>query len=268
MIWLNKLRMCSRSRTPVPSTTLALPFSAHSMFCPCQPCPYCILRVQHDTSFDEVEVVVRERMIELAVDGCSCFQIMFVVFAFEWIKKQNDEQRPFVPQVGVGRICKAPSYVVVDFAHYCTHVTKHLVERFELPPPPPPPPGLPSSSSWRPSTRCVFEGGSVGSSSSVRDSAVKRAGRAVKPLRSVSTDPVLVHPHFQWQAGGKSNKQWRSFEEPYQTQLRNAYNNSQPTYTINWDDEMEHPDTLVDFQDMTQTNMDSDYEKKIRIKDP
>ncbi len=80
--------------------------------------------------------MVRERMIELAVDGCSCFQIMFVVFAFEWIKKQNDEQRPFVPQVGVGRICKAPSYVVVDFAHYCTHVTKHLVERFELPPPP------------------------------------------------------------------------------------------------------------------------------------
>ncbi len=49
--------------------------------------------------------------------------------------------------------------------------------------------------------------------------------------------------------------------------MREAYNDNQSWFVIKLDDDMEHPDTCVDFREMIQTNVATDFDRKIRIKD-
>jgi hypothetical protein len=57
----------------------------HRMKCPCEPCPWCTLRLPHDSSLQDVQVKLRSMMAEWSDIGCSVFQISLAVFSCEWI---------------------------------------------------------------------------------------------------------------------------------------------------------------------------------------
>jgi hypothetical protein len=255
--------MSSRSRSPGLGRQLALLPGSRGMSCPCVPCPWCILDAPHESSIEYAKHKVRERMTAWGETGCSSFQAAVMVLAFEWILKHH-EQRPY------GRVLALPEIAAISgrAVRPCTEQFRHFALTMIIwaDAPPPPPPGL--------------EGG--GSSSSSGPSAVPRTSAAWldAPLRSsVWRDPGYsgnsdddwkeqfapeVHPHFQWQAG-TSKKAWRSFEEPAQTRLREAYNNDQRSFMIKWEDD-EVPDTFVNFVNMDQENQETYYRRKIRIK--
>jgi hypothetical protein len=255
--------MNSRSRSPVLGRKLALLPGSRAMSCPCVPCPWCILELSHESSIEDAKVLVRDRMTRWSETGCSAFQAAVTVFVFEWILK-HEEQRPYGRVLALDEIAAISGRAVRPCTEQFRHFAANMVTWADAPPPPPP--GLPgggSSSSSGPSAV-------TGASSAWLDSTARASvwGGHVRPGNSDDERQGQfvpeVHPHFQWQAG-TSKKVWRSFEEPWQTQLREAYESDQSTFMIKWEDE-ELPDTFINFVNMDQENQETYYRRKIRIK--
>jgi hypothetical protein len=263
VFWLAKQRMSSRSRSPVLGRQLALFPGSRTMRCPCVPCPWCILELSHDSSIEDAKVIVRDRMTAWGETGCSAFQAAVTVFVFEWILKHH-EQRPY------GRVLALDEIALISgrAVRPCTEQFRHFALTMAIwaDAPPPPPPGLPAGGSSSSSGPSAVTGASAAWLGATPPGSAWR-----EPGRSGNSDDEWqgqfgpeVHPHFQWQAG-TSKKVWRSFEEPWQTQLREAYNSDQNTLMIKWEDD-EVPDTFINFVNMDQENQETYYRRKIRIK--
>jgi hypothetical protein len=233
------------------------------MSCPCVPCPWCILELSHDCSIEDAKVKVRDRMSAWGETGCSAFQAAVTVFVFEWILKHH-EQRPY------GRVLALDEIALISgrAVRPCTEQFRHFALTMAIwaDAPPPPPPGLPPGGSSSSSGPSAVTGASAEWLGPTPPGSVWR-----EPGRSGNLDDEWqrefepeVHPPFQWQAR-TSKKAWRSFEEPYQTQLREAYNSDQNTFMIKWEDD-EVPDTFINFLNMDQENQETYYRRKIRIK--
>jgi hypothetical protein len=254
--------MSSRSRSPNPGRQLALLPGSRAMACPCSPCPWCTLKLEHDSHIEIVKEHIRNQMTEWAQTGCSAFQVALTVFAYEWILKHLD-QRPYGPVQETNGIAAIPGCMVKPFASHLQYLADTMVTWSNAPPPPPP--GLQAGGSSSSSAAPVTTGNAA-----AWLGATPRGSAGRVPASSVHWDDETpatvpeVHPHFQWQAGS-SKKVWRSYDEPWQTQLRVAYNNDQAWFRISWEDE-DSPDTYIDFVSMHQQNEETLFKRKIRIK--
>lgn len=233
------------------------------MSCPCTPCPWCTLGLDHWRTIADAKNKVREQMMEWADNGCSVFQVALTVFAYEWILKHH-EQRPYGRVLTIPEIAAIPGQSVKPFADYVRHFAASTVMWTEAPPPPPP--GLQTGgSSSSSAAAAVTSAAETWLASTPRGSVGRHLSRSVNWHDTTLAVPE-VYPHFQWQAG-TANKVWRSFEEPWQTNLREAYNSDQGSFMIKWEDD-EIPDTFINFLNMTQQNEQTQYQRRIRIKPP
>jgi hypothetical protein len=254
--------MRPRSRSPVSGRQLALLPGSRAMTCPCDPCPWCTLRLPHDSHIDDVKRNLRNQMLQWADNGCSVFQVALAVVSYEWILKHH-EQRPYGQVQETFEIAPIPGHAVRGFAGSIQNFVENMVVWIHAPPPPPP--GLQASGS---SSSSASAAGTP--STSVWLGATPRGSVGRVSAQSNDWDEEIpatlpeVHPHFQWQAGS-SKKVWRSFEEPWQTQLRDAYNSDQSWFRIKWEDP-DTPDTYIDFVSMHQQNETTLFQRNIRIK--
>jgi hypothetical protein len=231
------------------------------MSCPCIPCPWCTLGLDHWRTVAHASIKVRELMMEWSSTGCSVFQVALVVFSYEWILRHHD-QRPYSPQLTMSEIAVVPVNSVDSLSTHYRNIADGTGMWSHAPPPPPPglQRGSSSSSSAAPAVPSAAETwlaltprGSVG-----------RQLSCVDNVYDTDLEVPEVYPHFQWQAG-TSKKVWRSFEEPWQTRLRDAYTADQVNFTIKWEDD-EIPDTIINFLTWTQQNEQTSFVRRIRIK--
>jgi hypothetical protein len=101
--------MRPRSRSPVSGRQLALLPGSRAMTCPCDPCPWCTLRLPHDSHIDDVNLKLRNQMLQWAENGCSVFQLTLAVVSYEWILKHH-EQRPYGPFQETFEIAPIPGH--------------------------------------------------------------------------------------------------------------------------------------------------------------
>jgi hypothetical protein len=255
--------MTSRSRSPDPQRQLAILAGPAAMACPSSPCPWCILGMMHNATFDEVANQLRVRMAEWSNTGCSSLQLGIAVFAFEWILLHH-QQRPYGPvqqPMAIASVRGERVFSLANHFKFCVEV----VDNWSRAPPPPPvatEPGQRHSSAAASHSSSSWLSGDIGGDNFHPDSnrGVWRSHHS--PDEEEETLPE-VHPHFQWQAGS-SKKTWRSFEEPFQTQMRCAYQNGEEGFRIVWSDE--HPYTDIKFPTMEQKNVETGFIRKIRIK--
>jgi hypothetical protein len=119
------------------------------------------------------------------------------------------------------------------------------------------------------STAAVVSSNPNGAASS--SSGVQTSARTSDPWtgisRNLQREAVCgIDPHFQWQAGS-SKIQWRSFEEPWQSQLREDYLNRYYNSWIGWDVNGRET-TMINFTAMQQRNEQTGVLRNIRIRPP
>jgi hypothetical protein len=250
--------MSSRSRSPNRMNSYQLVPTSRTQ-CLCTPCPWCTLRLPHEIGIADVKESLRAQIDDWANNGCSAFQVALVTFSYEWILRHH-EQRPYGPVQQPNEIAAIRGKAVQDCANQTSYLASSLVVWTQAPPPPP----------YGPQS-----GGSSSSGTAARVTGPVPAWFATNiqsPDTELPTDdawwdttqePLVVHPHFQWNAG-TSAKKWRSFEEPWQTRMREAYTDGQTSFRIIWEDD--HPNTNIDFVNMHQTNEETTFQRKIRIK--
>jgi hypothetical protein len=238
------------------------------MVCPCLPCPWCILEVAHDSELQECQEKVRTLMVQWQANGCSGFQIALTVFAFEWILKFHHHQ-VYRPNAEAIDVAAAPGYTVASMATHLQRLSATVVLWTEAPPPPPGLPEVASSSSAASTVTSTMpsRAGWTPKRSVVSGSHSQGSAEPWSAVTGTAMLPEVEHPNFQWQAASaKGKKDWRSYEEPYQSRLKQAYFCAASSYNIVWDDDDDHPDTVIDFQSMVQINTVTGYERAIRIK--